>query len=587
MNGIERKFNPGNVVDQARRRKVELDLLRRREVYVGSLGDLSGSGGRLDEDIELIMGEGDMDDPENPFSGRRVIYPPLEVTIEGETFLLTDVGMDGNEVTFGLSATDGSAIFSRGKGRIGRDGIRMSGLDYLFQHTASNGIQTRIGRLRMVLPAGGWQDVPAWSFEFDEPTFNDAYRLLSRYVGPTGTPQGDFETDGLTYWQASGVTAELYPALKRAGVYGARITSPASNVQASGVYNGDFAITEVRPGYGYLQADGWTLSDYDNAAQAYGVAGLVGGVAALELDVAAGYAAEFFAACDAVALSGVHQSLRVTFEVKANFTADAENGRCVRVVWLDGEGGEVGRTTIFRRFGPEFGSGFEAVAAQAAIPVGAAGYRLEFVCERPATYATDLIVRDVEGCEYDTTPGSGTFSYLANVAAPTDGEYWFTMWVYVNGVSTPVSVRVDWENGSQEVVYQSGLVEKVFEDVDWEGATVAVEGPGSFNEQCYARVVFSFSWDTTPLDVCLDNLSFDRLQALVTQRLMFHNGGLYLDNAALCLEVMADEDVPTPGSGFQAIYPTAEGWHAKDAGGDVSAVGGGDELFSRFWLEGC
>jgi len=576
---LAKTANEGNIVDFVNELAQRLEAVERGEVLAQSVDEITSSLGRI-EDGELRFGEGEPGDPEHPFSGRRIIYPPLEVVVEGETFLLTDVGMEAGALTFGLSATDGSAIFSRGKGRIGGDGIRMSGLDYLFQHTASNGIHTRIGRLRMVLPTGGWEDTPAWSFEFDQPTFDEAYRLLSRYVGPTGTPQGDFETDGLAYWQANGVTAALYPALKRAGTYSARITSPVENVEANGVYNGDFAITEARPGYGYLQADGWTLSDYDNAAQAYGAAGLVGGAAALALDVAAGYAAEFFAACDAVALSGVHQSLRVTFEVKANFTGDAENGRCVRVVWLDGEGGEVGRTTIFRRFGPEFGSGFEAVAAQAAIPVGAAGYRLEFVCERPATYATDLVVRGVEGCEYDTTPGSGTFSYLANVAAPTDGEYWFTMWVHVNGVSTPVSVRVVWEDGGQQAMMESAVLSRSFSGTDWEGATVSFRPGGSYSAQYYARLTLGFAWETTPLDVCLDHLTLDRLQGMATQRLMFHNGGLYLDNARLCLERGA---LPTPERGFVALGMDEQGTAmVRDENGQAAALA----LASQVWLEG-
>jgi len=168
MNGIERKFNPGNVVDQARRRKVELDLLRRREVYVGSLGDLSGSGGRLDEDIELVMGEGDMDDPENPFSGRIIVYPPLEVVVGGETFLLTDVGMEDNELTFGLSAGNGSAIFMGGQAVIGRTGIRVNGLNVPYTHTAeSSGGTVRTGVLRMrTFPA---INAPCWSLEYKRP----------------------------------------------------------------------------------------------------------------------------------------------------------------------------------------------------------------------------------------------------------------------------------------------------------------------------------------------------------------------------------------------------------------------------------
>jgi len=560
---LAKTANEGNIVDFVNELAQRLERVERGEVLAQSVDEISTSLGRI-EDGELRFGEGEPDDPEHPFSGRRIVYPPVEVVVEGETFLLTDVGMEAGALTFGLSAKDGSAIFSRGKGRIGGDGIRMGGLDYLFQHTASNGIHTRIGRLRMTLPTGGWEDAPAWSFELDEPRFDAVYRLLSRYVGPTGTPQGDFETDGLTYWQADGVTAALCSTLRRAGAYSVRITSPVENVQANGVYNGDFAITEARPGYAYLQAAGWRLSDYDHPAQAFGCSGVSGGVdyyLALTI-VDAGYGQEFYAASDAVSLSGEHNTLQVEYEIKTGAGG-------ARLVWLDELGEEVGRSATFRSNPSE---DYQAVRALAAIPGGAAGYRVEFV--------GDLEARNVCCCEGDTVPGRGEFSYRANVAAPTDGEYWFTMWVHVNGVSTAAAVQVDWEDGGQQTMMVSEVLSRSFSGADWEGATASFRPGGSYGAQYYARLRFGFAWETTPLDVRLDNLTLDRLQAMATQRLMFYNGGLYLDNAPLCLEKGA---LPTPGSGFVTLGMDEQGTAmVRDEYGQAAALA----LASQLWLQG-
>jgi hypothetical protein len=181
MNGLERKLNPRNAIDQARAHRDEIELLKRRKVIAGALDEISDDAG-TQQFFTLVSGDGS--DPTDPnFIGEVMCNPPM--VINGIPY--TRVGLNCGVVQYGLSAITGAALFAEGAGTIDRFGINLNGQRYAIRHFATDAVgeNPRYGVYEMRIPDGG--TIPALTISFFDATSQ-----------PELAENGDYETGDAT-----------------------------------------------------------------------------------------------------------------------------------------------------------------------------------------------------------------------------------------------------------------------------------------------------------------------------------------------------------------------------------------------------
>lgn len=205
----------GNEVERTLVDKNILDRITALENAVRNIQTTPIQANELSEfapDIGLITG-GEFrvyDDPLDPrepgdgFSGIRMVG---DGGAEYDSAFWGICGVNNDELTFGLRASDGAALFARGAGVIDAEGIKMSGLNYVIRQYAIDPTATnaRYGWLEMFMLSGG--SIPAWGM-----TYSDS----------TGSPitNGDFETGDLTGWTDAGTDFTVTESAANSGTYG-------------------------------------------------------------------------------------------------------------------------------------------------------------------------------------------------------------------------------------------------------------------------------------------------------------------------------------------------------------------------------
>jgi hypothetical protein len=168
--------------------EAKLRLMEGADVTVSALDSLTEDMGLMRAG-EFRVGE---NDPGDGFSGMRMGWPAFDYN--GLTWHL--VGVYKDRLMFGVSATDGSALFLGGKGVIGDNGIEIDGLMNAILAKATGGWLAseeakRYGKLAMFIPDGS--KVPVWGMEYTDDVSGDP--VISN---------GLFSTGDLTGWTDSG-----------------------------------------------------------------------------------------------------------------------------------------------------------------------------------------------------------------------------------------------------------------------------------------------------------------------------------------------------------------------------------------------
>jgi len=182
-NAFERKLVRGNILDGVSELRKTLLRMQQQDIQADTLDEVSQDLGTVLAG-ELRYGEGDPDDPENPFSGMRILWPPQEFPAGSGRFW-TLLAMGANVLQVGIDATSGRLLAAAGAWQVGTDGQKMSGVGYYLEQEAS-GLEPRVGRMGMETIEG--QDNPSWMLRYVEPA--DAV---------TGTNL-DFESGTLSGW---------------------------------------------------------------------------------------------------------------------------------------------------------------------------------------------------------------------------------------------------------------------------------------------------------------------------------------------------------------------------------------------------
>lgn len=157
-------------MDAGRKTRAAVRAVKSRDIVAESLEEISDDLGTQRAGA-FIAGDGD---PEaGTLVGTAMMWPPLAVTLGGQAYQFTLVGMNGGALQFALSAVDGAAVFAGGAGTIDEAGITLSGILYALRHfaAAADGTSRRFGAMEMYYPAA--QSVPALRLAFsNDPTDN-------------------------------------------------------------------------------------------------------------------------------------------------------------------------------------------------------------------------------------------------------------------------------------------------------------------------------------------------------------------------------------------------------------------------------
>jgi hypothetical protein len=135
---------------------------------------------------------GNSKEPGQGFSGVRIGYPAF--VYDGDSWNI--VGINNDDIQFGLSAENGRAYFAGGQAYLGADAFIINGLTYPIQQTATNSGYTRIGKMGMIVPYGS--SVPAFQLSFEDPPGDN---LLTNGDAESGSTTG--WTDASSAWSVS------------------------------------------------------------------------------------------------------------------------------------------------------------------------------------------------------------------------------------------------------------------------------------------------------------------------------------------------------------------------------------------------
>ena len=171
----------GNIMEKVEELLRRVSALERRGVNLERLDELTDDLGEVRSGRFLAMSAG-YEPTDTDASG-------VFMSAAGETFgedTYNIGGVDNGGLQFGLRSTDGVGVFSGGDATIGADGIEISKMGYLIQHTATDGTTERTGSMGMWAEPGGTE--PCYGLAFNAPG------------GAELVTNGDAETGDFTGW---------------------------------------------------------------------------------------------------------------------------------------------------------------------------------------------------------------------------------------------------------------------------------------------------------------------------------------------------------------------------------------------------
>lgn len=174
---------------------------------VEGLSDISKRLGLI-ESGEFRSGNGVA--PDKGFIGVRIGYPPFRYL--GQDWNIA--GVYNDELRFGLRAEDGAGLFAGGQAIMDADAMKLTGLFYGIQATASNEGDTRQGKIGMVLREGS--SIPAFGLAFEGPTSGS--NLISNGDAETGDETGWTDSNSAWSMESTSPYADSYSFRHNASV---------------------------------------------------------------------------------------------------------------------------------------------------------------------------------------------------------------------------------------------------------------------------------------------------------------------------------------------------------------------------------